>query len=189
MKIGKVLFIFIVTITNHLLFSQITSTYPKVEVTKLTEMIYKFESHPNANASVNFVVSIGEDGVVFVDGGHAEVNEKTKEAFEKLGAGTVKYIINTHLHDDHTGVNRICGDIAAVIAHKNISKHFNSDYYLINGFPKTAHPDILIDGNISLFFNGEEIKIYPFINSHTDCDIIVHFTKSGIVIIFSRLLQ
>ena len=77
----------------------------KVELTKLTDNIYKLELI--ANLSVNTVAMIGEDGILLVDDGLPNTSEKLREALKGLSDSNVKYVINTHVHRDHVGGNSL----------------------------------------------------------------------------------
>ena len=56
-------------------------------------------------AGGNVAVQIGEEGVLVVDTGTAQMSDKLLAAIRKLSAKPIRYIINTHFHPDHTGGN------------------------------------------------------------------------------------
>jgi glyoxylase-like metal-dependent hydrolase (beta-lactamase superfamily II) len=58
-----------------------------------------------AGAGANIAVQVGDDGVLIVDAGYAEMSEKVLAAIRTLSARPIRTIINTTLADDHTGGN------------------------------------------------------------------------------------
>ena len=57
----------------------------------------------------NIVVSTGKDGTLLVDDEYAPLTDKVKAAVAKLTDQPVKFVINTHWHNDHTGGNETSG--------------------------------------------------------------------------------
>ena len=51
----------------------------------------------------NIGVSIGEDGVILIDSQYAQLSEKIKTAVKALSDRPIRFVINTHMHLDHTG--------------------------------------------------------------------------------------
>lgn len=95
--------------------------------------------------------------------------------------------MNTHYHGDHTGGNAAFGVDAPIIAQTNVrnrlsteqkSKFFNRT---TPASPKEALPVITFDQSVSVFFNGEEIKVIHFPHGHTDGDSVIFFTGSNVV--------
>src|SRR4051794_1811456 len=71
--------------------------------------------------SGNVTVAVGDDGVIMVDGQHAPMHDKLKAAIAALTSQPVKFLINTHVHGDHTGGNEgFAKDGATIVAHINV---------------------------------------------------------------------
>lgn len=151
----------------------------KIQVEKLTTHIYKATA--SKRYDVNLVFSAGPDGVLLVDTAFKETAPELKEHIDALGFGTVKYVINTHSHVDHTGGNRAFGKDAVIISHPALREEIGKGRYIIEEDPPESLPDMTVDGSMSLYFNGEEIRIRTLPGSHDNDDLMVHFTKSGIV--------
>jgi cyclase len=115
-----------------------------------------------------------------VDTGGKNTSAELKEKLKAFGNDKPTFIINTHAHIDHTGGNAGFGKEPVIIAHKILRYQLQHGTYVIQEYPKEALPDIMITDSISLYFNGEEIRIIALPGSHSDSDIIVHFTKSNI---------
>lgn len=149
------------------------------QVTSLGEHIYRLSY--DAGYLVNMVASVGEDGVLLVDTGERERVEQLREAVRGLGTGAPRIIINTHAHVDHTGGNAAFGSGPVIIAHRVLRTRLRSGSYLFDEFPDAALPDITFADSLTLYFNGEEIRILAFPGAHDDNDAIVWFTRSKVV--------
>jgi len=100
---------------------------------------------------------------------------------EKFKKGFPKYIISSHEHVEHIGANYIFGKEPVIIGHNILRKRMKSGIYLFDEIPDEAIPDLTFSDSMSIYFNGEEIKLIAFPGGHTDNDIIVWFTKSKVV--------
>ncbi len=135
----------------------------------------------------NIGVSVGEDGILLVDDQFAPLSDKIQKALTDIKDVPVKFVLNTHWHGDHTGGNEHFGASATIIAHDNVRKRL-SEKQVIELFdsvkepsPKGALPAVTFSKNLSVHFNGEEIKVIHFPNGHTDGDSVIFFTQSNVV--------
>jgi glyoxylase-like metal-dependent hydrolase (beta-lactamase superfamily II) len=152
---------------------------PRVETAKLTDHIYRLTCIDRF--SVNVVASIGPDGILLVDAGSPTTDARLQEALKELGGGELQFLINTHSHGDHTGGNATLAEEATIVAHKNTAERLSGSYYALEGLPADGQPNRVIEDSMSVDFNGEEVRIIHLPGGHTDGDLIVHFTGSGIV--------
>ena len=134
----------------------------------------------------NIGVSAGEDGILMVDDKFAPLAPKIKEALGSLGAKEpLAFVVNTHWHGDHTGANEIFGKEAHIISHANVRKRLAVTSYVLGRTvkpkAKVGLPVITYDGSMSVHFNGEEIRVVHYPNSHTDGDSVLFFPKSNVV--------
>ena len=156
--------------------------FSKVEIkaTKVAGNIYMLEG-----SGGNIGVSVGADGILIVDDEFAPLAEKIKAALKSLGAGKLKFILNTHWHGDHTGSNAVFGPEAPIIAQTNVRKRLaegsNVPNRTVAPAPKEALPVITFDQSVSVHFNGEEIRVIHFPKGHTDGDAVIFFTGSNVV--------
>jgi glyoxylase-like metal-dependent hydrolase (beta-lactamase superfamily II) len=158
--------------------------FSKVEIkaTKVAGSVYMLEG-----SGGNIGVSVGPDGILIVDDQFAPLADKIKAALRKLGDGKLKFVLNTHYHGDHTGGNIIFGPDAPIIAQTNVRKRLSEEQKskffnrTTPPSPKEALPVITFDQSISVFFNGEEIKVIHFPHGHTDGDSVIFFTGSNVV--------
>jgi len=133
----------------------------------------------------NMTASIGPDGTFLVDTDFSEMAEKILKKLYELKGGTPRFIVNTHFHYDHTGGNSFFGKTGTIIAAKEVRSRLNTEQFLWKkthpAFPAVALPTLTFEREISLYFNGEQIRIRHIAHSHTDGDTVVFFEKSKIV--------
>ena len=48
-------------------------------------------------------VLAGPDGILMVDAQYAQITDKVVAAIKRISAGPIRYLVNTHIHIDHTG--------------------------------------------------------------------------------------
>jgi glyoxylase-like metal-dependent hydrolase (beta-lactamase superfamily II) len=147
-----------------------------------------------SGAGGNITVQIGNDGVLLVDAGLAEMTDGVLAEVKKISARPIRYVINTHVHPDHTGGNSNIskhgetiagGDVtnltsdakegAAVIAHENVVKRTPASS--LGAFPT----DTYLGKKKELFFNDEAVQILHPAAAHTDGDSMVFFRRSDVI--------
>ena len=151
-------------------------------------------------AGGNVTIQAGSDGVLVVDTQYAQMSDKLLAAIRTISTGPIRYIINTHVHGDHTGGNvnikkagstiaggNVSGDIkdaaegAQIWAHDNVLLRM-SDPKRTPAIPTAAWPtSTFIGKDKKLFFNGEGVHIIHEPAAHTDGDSIVFFRRSDVI--------
>jgi cyclase len=159
--------------------------FSKVEIrtTKLSDTIYMM-----TGAGGNLGLSIGDDAVFVIDDQYAPLSEKIAAAIAKITPKPVKFILNTHWHDDHTGGNENFGKGGTlIVAHENVRKRMSVEQF-IEAFnlrtkpsPKAALPVVTFVGAVTFHLNGDEIRAIHLPNAHTDGDAIVHFLRDDVI--------
>ncbi len=76
--------------------------FSKVEIktTKLGGNVYQLEGQGG-----HIGVLAGPDGVLMVDSQFAPLTDKIVAAIKAIGPSPIRFLINTHVHGDHTGGN------------------------------------------------------------------------------------
>lgn len=151
---------------------------PRVEVTEVTKNIYKLACTDQFVS--NCVALVGKDGILLIDAGVQQTADLLVAELEKLGKGSVKVLIISHGHADHTGANALLAGEAKIIAHENLERAFKSGYGLLAELPDQAFPDITFKDAYSLDFDGEKVELTYFPHGHSDSDIIVYLRKSKV---------
>lgn len=136
----------------------------------------------------NIGLLTGKEGNLLIDDQFAPLSEKIKAAVQSLDKGSIKYLINTHLHGDHTGGNEnFRKDGVTIIAQEHVRNRMMKEQY--NAVRKTtippsnpdALPVITFEDHISLHINGEDLEVIHYnFGSHTDGDAIIHFKNANV---------
>jgi glyoxylase-like metal-dependent hydrolase (beta-lactamase superfamily II) len=125
----------------------------------------------------NIGVSAGADGLLIVDDEFMPLAPAIEAALAQINPGKLKFVLNTHFHGDHTGANAHFGRQAPIIAHANVRKHLVRSATSV----KESLPVVTFEDGLSVYLNGEEIRVVHVPNGHTDSDSIIYFTKSNVV--------
>ncbi|HUG03221.1 MAG TPA: MBL fold metallo-hydrolase [Steroidobacteraceae bacterium] len=146
----------------------------------------------------NIGVSAGEDGVVLIDDQFAPATPQILEALAKLHPEPPRFVVNTHWHGDHTGGNEnLAGKGSVIVAHDRVRERMSTEQF--NEFfqrktpPSAADalPVVTFSDNLSLHFNGDEMRAIHVANAHTDGDVFIHFRKANVIhtgdLVFSGL--
>ena len=124
----------------------------------------------------NIGLSIGEDGIIMIDDQFAPLTEKIVAAIRSLSDGEIRFLINTHVHGDHTGGNENLGNMGVLIlAREEIRVR------LAQQAPAAALPVLTYSDAITIHLNGEEVYAFPVPPAHTDGDTFIYFKDSDVV--------
>ncbi len=138
-------------------------------------------------AGGNVTVQVGDEGVLLVDTQFAPMAPKILAAVRTLSDKPIRYIINTHVHGDHSGGNEALAraDGATIIGHANILNVMSApkDGSTDDRFrqPKGAWPTQTFADRKTLTFNGEDIELIHVPAAHSTGDTLVHFTRSHVI--------
>ncbi|MFT7664854.1 MAG: cyclase, partial [Planctomycetota bacterium] len=129
----------------------------------------------------NIGFSNGPDGMLVIDSQFDWLAPKIEAALLKLQADGPSFLVNTHVHGDHTGGNAVLGKYGSIVAHTNTRGRLISEAGEQSDAVNDKLPTITFDESMSLHFNGEEVKLIHMAGSHTDTDVAVWFTGSKVL--------
>lgn len=138
-------------------------------------------------AGGNMGLLTGSDGSLLVDDQFAPLSQKIKEAVQKLSEYPVKYLINTHLHGDHSGGNEnFRKDGVTILAQENVRLRMMKETTNGQGQTnpprdKSAWPIVTFNDRIKLHLNGEDIEVVQLLKgAHTDGDVVIRFVNANV---------
>jgi cyclase len=144
----------------------------EIETVKLADGVFVLMAGP---AQGNILVSAGSDGIFLVDTMYAPMHDKIMAALAKISDKPIRYVVNTHVHGDHTAGNEAMAKLGAVIiSHDNMLKRMPAQ-------PAAGLPVLTYSDSMTLHFNGEEIYIYHPAPAHTDGDSIIYFRHANVM--------
>jgi cyclase len=154
--------------------------YSKVEI-KTTRHSDNFFTLEGQGGTIT--VLTGPDGVLLVDSQFAPLTDKIVAAIKKVSDQPIRYLINTHVHGDHTGGNENFAKLGALIFSRDqLRMRLANPAPGPNGqvptpAPAKALPVVTYDGPVTIHVNGDDVQLIPIRAAHTDGDTLIRFPK------------
>jgi len=163
-------------LTSTLLHAQaVDFAKTEIQTVKLADNLHVLMGGP---AQGNVVVLSGPDGLFLIDSMYAQMHDKIMAALAKISTQPIRYLVNTHLHGDHTGGNEAMAKLGAtILSHENMRTRLAQT----PNTPAAALPTMTYTDSLTLRFDGEEIFIYHPQPAHTDGDSIIYFRHANVM--------
>ena len=176
------------------LYAQGGQDLSKVEI-KANKITDKFYTLDGSGGTIG--VLIGPDGVFMVDTQFAPLSDKIAAAIKQITPQPIKFIVNTHVHGDHTGGDENFGKMGAtIIAREELRFRLAHPAPQANGQPgvptaAVGLPKQTYRERLTLHMNGEEVQLIAVPRAHTDGDTLVYFPGLDIIMTgdFYRSIQ
>ncbi|HEY4364550.1 MAG TPA: MBL fold metallo-hydrolase [Bryobacteraceae bacterium] len=122
----------------------------------------------------NVAVYLTGEGVILVDDMFDANFEEIVAKVKSISAKPIKYVLNTHQHDDHAGGNAKMLPFAEVIAHANV----RANMVRLNqpGLPRITFTD-----EMDVFLGGKEVRALYFGRGHTGGDAVIYFPALKVI--------
>jgi cyclase len=164
----------------------------QIKTTKLASNVYALDGQGGTIG-----VLTGPDGVFMDDAQFAPLSEKIAAAIKQISDKPIKFLVNTHVHGDHTGGNENFGKMGAtILARQNLRNRLEHPNPGANGqpvapTPAAGLPVITYDAPITIRMDGEEVRLIPAPAAHTDGDTFVKFVNANVLMTgdFYRSIQ
>ena len=158
--------------------------FSKVEIkaTKIGPSFYTLEGQGGTIGAL-----VGPDGVFLVDSQFAPLTDKIVAAVKQISPTPIKFVVNTHVHGDHTGGNENLGKLGVIIlARPELRARLVKPAPAANGTtppsaPAAALPVVTYTSKTTVHMNGEEIQLIPVPVAHTDGDTMVFFPGQDVL--------
>ena len=132
----------------------------------------------------NVAVAVTDEGVVLVDDmfdrNHTDILAQVRSITDK----PIRYVLNTHQHDDHAGGDMKMLPIAEVIAHRNARAnltHLKQPYYEDTPGTPIGLPRITFSDQLSVNLGQTEVQARYFGRGHTSGDAVVYFPDVKVI--------
>jgi cyclase len=158
---------------------------PEVQVTttKLGGNVYAVDGQGGRITAL-----VGPEGIFLVDAQFPQVTEKVVAALRQISPNPqVRFVVNTHVHGDHTGGNENFGKLGATImAQPNLRARLLKPNPAANGTPvpptpAAGLPTVTYTQPLTINLNGETVQIVPLPPAHTDGDTGVKFVTADVL--------
>jgi cyclase len=124
----------------------------------------------------NIGLFTGEDGVFLIDDQYAPLTEKIVAAIRTVSDAPIRFLVNTHMHPDHTGGNENFGKMGTMIfGHDNVRSQMAAASYT------QAPPLVTFSEDMSFHINGETVHVFKVPDAHTNGDVFIKFEGSNVV--------
>ena len=132
----------------------------------------------------NIAVDVTDGGVVLVDDMFDRNHDDILAQLRTLTSQPLRYVLNTHQHDDHAGGDLKMLPLAEVIAHKNVRanlSHIRQPYYEDTPGTPIGLPRVTFSDELSVHLGDREIRALYFGRGHTNGDAVVYFPELKVI--------
>ncbi|MCC6408180.1 MAG: MBL fold metallo-hydrolase [Planctomycetes bacterium] len=129
----------------------------------------------------NVGVFVGDEGVLVIDDQMKPTEQALFDAIDALSKAPWRFVLNTHVHGDHTGNNASFGARAPIVAHANVRARLADPKRDGGPLAAPALPVVTFEEGLELHLNGERVRVKHFANAHTDGDSVVFFERANVV--------
>jgi glyoxylase-like metal-dependent hydrolase (beta-lactamase superfamily II) len=147
-------------------------------------------SHDDA-AGGRIGVLVGPEGILMIDSQYAQLGDKVLAAIRRIDSGPIRFLVNTHIHRDHTAGNAYFAKQGAVIFAREelrdgmvrLSKAPNAGTNPVAnpvGFPVVTYG---MGPPVKIHMNGEVVDFIPIRAAHTGGDTNIKFETANVLFI------
>jgi cyclase len=155
---------------------------PTITLTKFGENYYAIDGQGGRMG-----VLVGPDGVFIVDAQSAALTERLVAEIRKVSDQPLRFLVNTHIHADHTGGTANFGRLGVNLLARPMLRDRLARPTAPRGGgtptapPPAALPVITFDDRTVIHMNGEAIELIPLPFAHTDGDTAVKFPRADVL--------
>jgi glyoxylase-like metal-dependent hydrolase (beta-lactamase superfamily II) len=136
-------------------------------------------------------VLAGPDGILMVDAQYGQIADKVLAAVRGISNAPIRYLVNTHIHIDHTGGNPFFARQGALtFAREELREGMLHPPPLANGSPAPQRdpaglPVVTygMGAPVKLHMNGEIVDFIPVRAAHTGGDTMIRFENANLIMI------
>lgn len=129
----------------------------------------------------NIGIYVGEDSLLLVDAQYARTADAAMAKIKELSPKSIRYLINTHYHGDHTSGNPILGREAQIISHKNCKKSLLAQKKPEVTEESIGAPTETFAEEMTIPMGDDAVRLVHMGPGHTSGDTIVIFDKAKVI--------
>jgi cyclase len=171
--------------------------YDKIEIKidKIAPNLYMLSGSENVDpghpdgAGGRIGVLVGPDGIFMVDSQYAQIGDKVLAALRRIDPGPIRFLVNTHIHGDHTAGNATFAKLGAVL----LAREELRDGLARQPPPTPPAPPrdparlpVVTYGMgepVRFRMNGETVELIPVRAAHTGGDTMIRFVNADVIMI------
>ena len=174
--------------------------YAKIEILteKIAPNLYMLAGSAGADpghqdaAGGRIGVLAGPDGIFMVDAQYAQITDKVVAAIRKISSEPIRFLVNTHVHGDHTAGNANFVKMGALLfAREELREEMlrPPTPSATGGAAPARDPARLpvvtygMGDPVKLRVNGEVVDLIPVRAAHTGGDTMVRFENADVIMI------
>jgi len=171
--------------------------FAKIEILteKLAPNLYMLSGSAGADpahedaAGGRIGVLAGPDGIFMVDAQYAQLTDKVVAAIRKISSEPIRFLVNTHVHGDHTAGNANFVRMGALLfAREDLREELSRPPAAGNAAPARdpARLPVVTYGlgdPVKLRLNGEIVDLIPVRAAHTGGDTMIRFENADVILI------
>ena len=175
--------------------------YAKIEILteKMAPNLYMLSGSAGADpghedaAGGRIGVLAGPDGIFMVDSQYAQITDKVVAAIRKISPEPIRFLVNTHVHPDHTAGNANFVKMGALLFAREELREELSRPPAGRGAGKNPTPagdparlPVVTYGMgdpVKLRLNGEIVDLIPVRAAHTGGDTMIRFENADVIMI------
>ena len=164
--------------------------YAKIEILteKIAPNLYMLSGSAGADpghqdaAGGRIGILAGPDGVFMVDAQYAQVTDKVVAAIRKISSGPIRFLVNTHVHVDHTGGDANFVRMGAVLFAR---EELREEMARAPAGDPARLPLITygMGDPVKFRMNGEVVDLIPVRAAHTGGDTMIRFENADVIMI------
>jgi cyclase len=136
----------------------------------------------------NIGLYVASNGVYLIDDQYAPLTDRIIAAIQTVSDGEIRFLINTHVHGDHTGGNENFGRAGVtIVAHELVRSRLAEG--LISRYtgkrkaaaPRESLPVLTFNDLVTFHLDDEEMRVMAVPPAHTDGDSFIQFRHADVL--------
>lgn len=135
-------------------------------------------------------VLAGPDGIFMVDAQYAQITDKVVAAIRQISSEPIRFLVNTHVHGDHTAGNANFVKMGALLfAREELREELSRPPAPAGNQAPARDPARLpvvtygMGDPVKLRLNGEVVDLIPVRAAHTGGDTMIRFEHADVIMI------